>query len=91
MCNEKTQIKFEFGSNRILFGLVMSLGLRKLPIVFSFRSISPSQIDISNSKFGIQMSRENTQVKFELGSDRKLFSAELWPLYLIFNNFQYQT
>ena len=33
MCHENTQVEFEFGSSRIIFGTVMPLGLRKIPIM----------------------------------------------------------
>ena len=33
MCRENTQVEFEFGSSRIIFGTVMPLGLRKIPIM----------------------------------------------------------
>ena len=46
LCHENTQVEFEFGSGRILFGRVMPLGLRKIPLIFSFRSLSPLQINI---------------------------------------------
>ena len=44
MRHENTQVKFEFGSGRVIFGRVMPLGLRKIPLIFSFRSLSPLQI-----------------------------------------------
>ena len=50
-CNSRalnTQVEFDFGSGRIIFGRVMPLGLRKIPLIFSFRSLSPLQIDILN-------------------------------------------
>ena len=47
-CHENTQVEFEFGSGRIIFGRVMSLGLRKIPLIFSFHSLFPLQIDILN-------------------------------------------
>ena len=46
MCHENTQVEFEFRSGRIIFGGVMPLGLRKIPLIFNFRSLSPLQIDI---------------------------------------------
>ena len=48
MCQENTQVEFDFGSGRIIFSRVMPLGLRKIPLIFSFRSLSPLQIDILN-------------------------------------------
>ena len=48
MCQEDTQVEFEFGSGRIIFGRIMSLGLKKIPLIFSFRSLSPLLIDILN-------------------------------------------
>ena len=48
MCLENAQVEFEFGSGRIIFGRVMPLGLRKIPLIFSFRSLSPLQMDILN-------------------------------------------
>ena len=33
MCLKITQVEFEFGSSRIIFGTVMPLGLRKIPII----------------------------------------------------------
>ena len=48
MCQEDTQVEFEFGSGRIIFGRVMPLGLRKIPLIFSFHSLSPLLIDILN-------------------------------------------
>ena len=33
MCHENTQVEFEFGSGRIIFGRVMPLGLTKIPIM----------------------------------------------------------
>ena len=37
-----------FGSPGKIFDRVMPLGLRKIPLIFSFRSLSPLQIDILN-------------------------------------------
>ena len=48
VCHENTQAEFEFGSSRIIIGRVMPLGLRKIQLIFSFRSLSPLQIDILN-------------------------------------------
>ena len=48
VCHENTQVEFEVGSGRKIFGRVMPLGLRKIPLIFSFRSLSPLQIDILN-------------------------------------------
>ena len=48
MCHENTQVEFKFGSGRIILDRVMPLGLRKIPLIFSFRSLSPLQIDILN-------------------------------------------
>ena len=48
MRHENTQVEFEFGSGRLIFGRVMPLGLRKIPLIFSFRSLSPLQTDILN-------------------------------------------
>ena len=33
MCQEDTQVEFEFGSGFIIFGRIMPLGLRKIPIM----------------------------------------------------------
>ena len=33
MFHENMQVEFEFGSGRIIFGTVMPLGLRKIPIM----------------------------------------------------------
>ena len=33
MCHKNTQVEFEFGSGQIIFGTVMILGLRKIPIM----------------------------------------------------------
>ena len=33
MCQEDTQVEFEFGSGRIIFGRIMPLGLKKIPII----------------------------------------------------------
>ena len=44
----ETQVEFEFGSGRKIFGRVMPLGLRKIPIIFSFCSLFPLQIDNLN-------------------------------------------
>ena len=33
MCHENMQVEFEFGSGRIIFGTVMPLALRKIPIM----------------------------------------------------------
>ena len=33
MCQENTQVEFEFGSGPIIFGTVIPLGLRKIPIM----------------------------------------------------------
>ena len=51
MCLENTQVEFECGSGRIFFGRVMPLGLRKIPLIFSLRSLSPLQIDILNGNW----------------------------------------
>ena len=48
MCHENMQVEFEFGSGQIIFSRVMPLGLRKIPLIFSFRSLSPLQIYILN-------------------------------------------
>ena len=48
VCHENTQVEFEFESGRIIFGTVMPLGLRKIPLIFRFCSLSPLQIDIMN-------------------------------------------
>ena len=48
MCQEDTQVEFEFGSGRVIFGRIMPLGLRKSPLISSFRSLSPLLIDILN-------------------------------------------
>ena len=48
MCHENTQVEFEFGSGRIIFGRVMPLGLGKIPLIFSLRSLSLLLIDILN-------------------------------------------
>ena len=48
MCHDNTQVEFEFRSGRIIFGRVMPLGLRKISLIFSFRSLSPLLIDILN-------------------------------------------
>ena len=49
MCHDNTQVEFGFWSGRIIFGRVMPFGLRKIPIIFSFCSLFPLQIDIFNS------------------------------------------
>ena len=81
------QVKFEFGSSGIIFGRDMPLGLRKIPIIFSFCSLSPSQIDILNCnlihKCVMIICRSSLNLVMA-----KEFSAELWPLDLNFNNFQ---
>ena len=33
MCQEDTQVEFDFGSGRIILGRIMPLGLRKIPIM----------------------------------------------------------
>ena len=33
MSQEDTQVEFKFGSGRIIFGRIMPLGLRKIPIM----------------------------------------------------------
>ena len=33
MCQENTQVEFEYGSGRIIFGKIMPLGLQKIPIM----------------------------------------------------------
>ena len=33
MCQEDTQVEFDFGSGGIIFGRIMPLGLRKIPIM----------------------------------------------------------
>ena len=38
MCQENMQVEFKFGSGRIIFGRVMPLGHRKIPLNFSFHS-----------------------------------------------------
>ena len=48
VCHENTQVEFECGSGRIIFDRVMSLRRRKIPFIFSFRLISPLQIDFLN-------------------------------------------
>ena len=48
MCQEDKQVQFEFVSGRIIFGRIMPLGLRKIPLIFSFRLLSPLLIDILN-------------------------------------------
>ena len=48
VCHVNPQADIEFGSGRIIFGRVMPFGLRKIPLIFSFRSLSPILIDIVN-------------------------------------------
>ena len=45
VCHNNTKIEFECGSGQIIFGIVMPLRLGKIPLIFSFRSTSPLQID----------------------------------------------
>ena len=51
VCHENTQVEFEFGSGRIIFGGVMPLGLRKIPLIFQF----PLIISITNWHFWIEI------------------------------------
>ena len=57
MCLENTQVEFEFGSGRIIFGRVMPLALKKIALIFSFCSC-PLQIDILIEIRYIDVSRE---------------------------------
>ena len=45
---ENTKVEFDIVAGRIIVGRVMPLGLRKISIIFSFRSLSTLQIDILN-------------------------------------------
>ena len=85
------QVEFEFGSGRIIFGRVMPLGLTKNPLIFSFRSWSPLQIDILNRNLVYRcvtenkivyrslICKENTQVEFEFASGR-IILGRVMPL-----------
>ena len=66
------RFQFEFGSSRIIFSRVAHLGLRKVPLIFSFRSLSPLQIEL---QCGTYMCHENTQVEFEFGSGQIIFGT----------------
>ena len=41
MCQENKQVEFEFGFGRIIFGRVMPLGLRKIPL---FGRVTPFEL-----------------------------------------------
>ena len=68
VCHENTQVEFEFGSGRIRFGRVMPLGLRNIPFIFSFRSLSPLQIDILNWKLVYRCVTRIRRLTLNLGS-----------------------
>ena len=81
MCHENTQVEFDFGFGRIIFGRVMPLGLRKIPLLFIFRLISPLQIDIFNSNSVYRCVMRIRRLSLNLGLV-ELFLAELCPLHL---------
>ena len=70
---ENTKVEFDIVAGRIIVGRVMPLGLRKISIIFSFRSLSTLQIDILNWN----LVHENTQVEFDNGADRIIFGREM--------------
>ena len=61
------QVEFEFGSGRIIFGRVMPLGLKKIPLIFSFRSLSPLLIDILNSNSVNRCVKRISRLSLNLG------------------------
>ena len=85
------QVKFTFGSSLIIFGTVMTLWLRKIPIIIGFRLLSPSQIDILNwHSVYRMMCHENMQVKLESDSGRLMpFDLEKFQIIFIFHSFSW--
>ena len=67
MCHDNTQVEFEFVSDGIIFGRVMPLGLRKIPLIFSFCSLSPLQIDILNLNSGYRCVMRIRRLSLNLG------------------------
>ena len=79
LCHENTQVKYEFGCGQIIFGRVMPPGLRKIPLNFSFRSLSLLYIDIFNwnSNYRCVMRKDMSSLNLVLVD---YFLAELCPL-----------
>jgi hypothetical protein len=49
ICHRNAQVNWKFGHGLMIFGRVMLLSLWKYYEIFSFRSLSPQQLDIFNS------------------------------------------
>jgi hypothetical protein len=64
----KIQIKFEFGSDPLIFDEVMALGLGKNHELLVFRLLTDIHLI-----FGTLLCHTNMQIKFEFGSDPLIF------------------
>jgi hypothetical protein len=65
-CHTKIQIKFEFGSDPLIFHKVMDLGLRKISRIISFPDFLSLLTDI-HSIFGTLFCHTKLQIKFKFG------------------------
>ena len=72
----------QFGSGRLIFVRVMPLGLRKIPLIFSFRSLSPFKNWHFELKFLCRFFTRIRRLSSTLGLVEQ-FSAELCPLDLV--------
>ena len=79
MCHDNTQVEFEFGFRWIIFGRVMPLGLIKIQLIISSRSLSPLLIDILNWNSEYRCVKRIRKVEFEFGSSRIIF-GRIMPL-----------